>query len=280
MIRIFIVILVILFTSGKGFAQTETQTITESTADTIENDYDKLLRYFLVEKEEIKRLFKFNIVEWAQFNPTISLEQKVGYWSSFELEFLIAPAYKTYTDQEVKILIVDDNLLLSDIDAKYTDIQLNLDYRFYLTKKRRERFGKLTNGFTGAFFLVGGGISFDNKISNNPISQSTYQLVDDSGLLSDIKQQYYNYDISYKFRSGLGYQRRIGKIGYIEFRGGVICRFFQDYQIKQNIHTLYDKGYYFEPYLVPLEKYSQEVKPFIDINMGFALKSFKRPLFR
>lgn len=264
-----------------SYAQEETVTIAECEIDTTVNEYDKLLKYFLVEKEEVKRLWKANMVEWAQFHPSISFEQNLGYWSSFELDFLIEPAYKKYNDKEFEFILLNSELLLSDIEAKYTNIQLNLEYRCYITKKRRERLGKTTNGFSGSFLFVGGGIAFDDKRTNNPISQEHNRTASNKvEIIENTMQNYYGYDFSYNFKSGLGYQRRLGKIGYIELKCGIRYRFFQDYKFTQNIGYFNDQLYFRDTALEALPELSTEFAPFIDINMGFALKSLKRSQFK
>ena len=53
-------------------SQTDTITYAECEIDTTPNQYDKLLKYFMVEKEDVNHLWKFNAVDWGTFNPSTS----------------------------------------------------------------------------------------------------------------------------------------------------------------------------------------------------------------
>ena len=223
-------------------SQTDTITYAECEIDTVDTGYDKLLKYFIIEKEEIKHLWKLNVVDWASLNPSIAYEQKLFYL--FTVEF------------EAKIKI-EDNYDFS-LPSKHINYQgiLNVEPRLYFTKNRRERMGRPTNGFSGSYLFTVVGITLDSKIYENFNSNRNF---------SNNRKT----DIGFVGAYGLGYQRRIGNVAYIDFRAGFTWNYIKNYNYSQAGIPM-DDGYYFENFGFP----------FFDINMGFALKSLKRPLFK
>lgn len=180
-----------------GYSQTETVTIYECEIDTINNQYDKLFTYFIADKEEVKRLWKFNAVDWAVLNPSLALEQKLGKKSSLEVET------KIFLGDYIGF--VNGYIYNGWHQPKAT---IYADYRLYTNLLKRERKGKPTNGFSANYFSAGilGGYG---KL----LSEYT-DHVDYYG------NNYYENTLQYRARLAYGIQRRIGSIAYFDVKIG------------------------------------------------------------
>ena len=187
-------ILFILTCSIKALTgQTDTVIVPESVQTTQMAQQDRIYRLFMEQNnQDIKRLFKFNIIALSQIAPVFSYEQKlwkcfsietsINMGSAFDLESRYSP---TFIAREV-----------SDYGNGFYVGGFQM-IKYYYNLKRRERLGKNTNGFSGNYFAVQvAGIFmhydhlFNYRYENNKINPE--------------------FDLTY------GMQRRIGNIGYIE----------------------------------------------------------------
>ena len=238
-------------------SQTDTITYAECEIDTTPNQYDKLLKYFMVEKEDVNHLWKFNAVDWGTFNPSIAFEQRIKGRSSFEVEALLQP---NYTKKGIRMIVAYDPNIdpFSITNEKRIKFGVNLDYRFYYNRNKREIKGKNTNGFSGNYLFFGGGINVSNLASEYINSN-----------------RYIHWDLGYAYKAGLGVQRRIGNIGYADIKFGLML---------ENAPEYYYSNYPSGLDIAQPEPISSTnivyLIPFIDINLGIALKSLKRPLFK
>lgn len=178
----------------------------ESDSSVLKNqEYDKIFSYFIADKEEIKTLLKINAVEWGQLQP------------SARMEFMLTPA----TTLEPSIVLKASNWSFED-GLQYGLIG-GFDYKVYYNKKRRERLGKSTNGFSANYFALGAyGIFTDyQKYIENLFNQ---QRVKHASPLIDDFYSGFNFELKY------GLQRRIGNIGYVDVQAGAGYNVFNGFK--------------------------------------------------
>lgn len=252
--------ILLVFCLNAGFAQNESSKNTQL-ADTCVpatvDDYNRLIKYFMAEKEETKQLFKFDLIQYALFRPNIAYERKIKNNLNAELAFLFgAYQYSGYDNH-----IVSSELMLFAPTA---------DLKYYHNLKQRKEMGRNTNGFSGNFISFGMG-SYFFKYSNEYYKENkngglinNYQRI---GEINDHlpynntlkkenttvwrnKKYAPNESIAF-IRVGYGIQQRIGNIGYVatDFNFGV--------------GTNYDMS---RLYLMPE----------FSIKAGFAISSFKK----
>jgi hypothetical protein len=169
-----------LLVSYPCFSQTDSVSVISAGKDSIDAKYDRIYKYFIEDKKEIKHLWKVNIVNFSFFAPNIVYEQKIG--KSFSSE--------TY--------------LKLGTFANYNNFQyysygffVNQGIKYYYNIKKRELKGKRTNGFNGNYFAL---VGFYGHVRNvHPDSSS-------------IPEHLSNYGLALRY----GLQRRLGNIGYIE----------------------------------------------------------------
>lgn len=217
------------------FAQTETVTIEECETDTIIDNCNNLLKYFIVENEETKRLFKLNAVDWATLNPSFAYEQKLSRSISFELEAKVF--LRDYNTYKVDLITHQEE----NTSFYYSPIsEFNLDFRYYYNQNKRVEKGKQANGLVGDYLFIGTGLGLGNSIIN--YNDPNYK---------------YNNTKRYCAKTGYGVQRRIGNIGYIDLRLGLMGNYYNTLE-EINIEDRY------------------KLSAFLDIKIGFGFKSFKR----
>jgi len=230
--------------------------------DTTTTQYDKMLKYFLIEKTEVKHLFKIDLFQIALGRLNISYETKLNNKTSLEFEG-IGCIY-----EGTKIERTNNSLIFSDYPRIYY-LNLNTDFKYFHNLSRRIARGKNTNGFSANYFSVGFSAHmffFDNdyfRVNNDgtlgliksvdPSTLETYFTTDNTYHYNRqlIFGKHYPHESTGFLKIGYGLQRRIGNIGYIKS------------EIKMGIGT--NKNFdclYFMPE--------------INIKAGFAFSSFKR----
>lgn len=214
-----------------GFAQNESSKNTQL-ADTCVpatvDDYNRLIKYFMAEKEETKQLFKFDLIQYALFRPNIAYERKIKNNLNVELAFLFDYAQS----QNPNVTFLSNMLLFAP----------TADLKYYHNLKQRKEMGRNTNGFSGNFISFGMG-SYIFKYSNeyykenkNGVIINNYQRI---GEINDhlpynntLKKENTTVWRNKKYAPnesiafiwvGYGIQRRIGNIGYVatDFNFGV-----------------------------------------------------------
>jgi hypothetical protein len=190
------------------FCQNDTSQTHANNIDSLFVKYDRIYRLFLEQNnQEVKHLFKINFIGLNQLAPIFAFEQKLGKNFSFETSVGLGSTSKL--DQFSTIYGFKDRSILEY--GFYVSVYEMIKY--YYNFNRRQRLGKIINGFSGNFLAVQlGGIYIHDEIF--------YQRKIDHELLLEI-------DLTY------GIQRRIGNIGYIEpsvslflisDQGGIITR--------------------------------------------------------
>lgn len=252
-----IIIIALIIVSSNCFLKAQT----ENSYNQISNfsdtsQYNKMLKYFLLEKTDVKKLFKIDLIQLALKRPNFSFEKKLPNNSSVEIECLAS----LYYPGNYRGNIFDFNL-----SEKVFYFNINSDYKYYYNTKKRTLKGKNTNGFSANYISIGlsAHLNFYDKgyykIFNDGIIRDKYVY---DNPWNDINPPSHN-KVQFVFgkhearentgyiKFGYGLQRRIGNIGYAsaELKLG--------FGSNEDFSTLY-------------------IMPEINIKAGFAIKSFKR----
>ena len=203
--------------------------------DTISNAGEKedahYKLYIEEQKKEIKQLIKFNLVG-LDANINCSFEFKIGNSWSWETYVKYGYEYRSSFDT-----IQSEGL--SDVK------EIEQDIKYYYNFGRREKLGKITNGFSG-----------------NYISLRLFG-----------RERSYGYPesfITYGVGINYGIQRRIGKIGYVEVFGGMRYQFRQ---IPEKFEDVIKKGV---THAILRKSTRQELLPTIGLRAGFDIARKKR----
>lgn len=236
----------------------------ESSKDTTSDQYDKILKFFVQEKEEVKQLFKVNLFQVALLRPNFSYERKLSEKFSLELEGTLALYSRPYDNYAARFYLDGPNI---------TYLNLNSTLRFYHNIDKRKRKGKKTNGFSANYFSFGlsSHISFYNDyyygiydngdffVKRTLYGYNYYHDPNDIPLPGDYKAEkvqiiggkHVPRENIYYSKFGYGFQRRIGNIGYWggEFKLGI--------GTNNRMNILY-------------------ITPEVHLKAGFALSSLRR----
>lgn len=227
--------------------------------DTTSSQYDKMLKYFLLDKTEVKHLYKIDLFQLALRRPNFSYEKKILHNSSIEIEGLATIYENTSMNHHFFIPTFTDPLIYY--------LYLNIDYKYFYNTNKRIAKGKHTNGFSANYFSVGFSANLfffnrdDFRINNDGRIFLLYRY-EDLAPTFDFSDKTQHRDLELVLRHeiresrgfvkfGYGLQRRIGNIGFIssEIKLG--------FGTNKDFSTLY-------------------ISPIINIKAGFAIKSFKR----
>ena len=230
--------------------------------DTTSSQYDKMLKYFLLDKIEVKQLYKVDLFQLALKRPNFSYEKKILNNSSIEIEGLATFYHNTSRNYTYAFPTFDGPLIYY--------FNLNIDYKcFYNTNKRIAK-GKHTNGFSANYLSVGFSANLfffnrdDFRINNDGTISFLYNYINypfplpfdysDNTQHSNLELVFGRHEIRENrgyVKFGYGMQRRIGNIGFVssEIKLG--------FGTNKDFSTLY-------------------ITPEINIKAGFAIKSFKR----
>ncbi len=216
-------IAVLLLLLNNTYAQQETNALTQS-ADTCVpatvDDYNRLVKYFMQEKADVKSLLKFDLMQYALLRPNIAYETRIKNNLNAEFFFLFEMidlfGLRDYTQLQMQLFV------------------LTSDFKYYHNTKSRIEKGKNTNGFSANYFSFGAGtyifiydnwncrINNDGKlirdnffiINNHP--HLPYNTPKDKSNKIVWRNKKYDPNESIAFvRVGYGIQRRVGNIGYV-----------------------------------------------------------------
>jgi hypothetical protein len=218
--------MLLLLCLNTGFAQIESSKNTQL-ADTCVpasvDDYNRLIKYFMAEKEETKQLFKFDLIQYALFRPNIAYETRIKNNLNAEFAFLFDIGKHPGAPQDWAPL--------------YYLFAPTADLKYYHNINLRKTKGKTTNGFSGNYFSAGLGAyvyeydpkSFyegpDGKLIqkytyfgdfNNhlPYNEPNEPEITENIIVWRNKKYAPNESVGF-VRIGYGIQRRIGNIGYV-----------------------------------------------------------------
>ncbi len=254
-------IIVFIIFSALGLKNTYSQQIengslqlTDTCFPTSVNAYNQLLRYFIIDKTEINKLYKLDVFQLSLGRANFAYEQKISKRQSFELS---TEVYQMVSAQNTKKYYP---LFNSDKDKNFRVQYLSLecDYHYYYNINHRLKKGKNTNGFSANYFTLGFAshfwfyqadfyhISYDGILLPNDwfSSGSGY------GFFFEETNKYRPKNNIILVKPGFGFQRKIGSIGYFDF------------QIKYGFgaNTAFTRYY---------------IIPELNIKAGFALSSLK-----
>lgn len=201
--RFYIVLLILAFLSfHQVYSQTDTITTTKAEPDSIDVKYDRVYKLFVEEnQQEIKHLFKLDLVLIGLLRPTLAYEQKMGKNFSFEANLILSYRHLVYDTNNSSKLWASYQFNNSDLQSiRVGSYQM---VKVYYNYKRRERLGKNTNGFSGNYFAL--------KLSES------YILIDNFYSKESSSNNYPEHIYSVFPGITYGIQRRIGNIGYGEF---------------------------------------------------------------
>ncbi len=212
------------------FSQADSVQINEGTKDSIDIKYDRIYKLFIVDNShEIRHLWSLGLNGLSFSSQNLSYEQKIGNrWSNVSL---IATSIRHNFDYH-----------FSSIGLAFQD-----QIRFYHNLSRREKKGKNTNGFSGNYFGLAGGIG---------LTGTSVQIK-----LSDDNSNTYTISVNYYSSLSYGLQRKIGNIGYIGVYIGIGCNF-------SSYGTYVDSEHYYSQMLA-------DFNPLLGIGFGFDIESFK-----
>ncbi|MDA3893544.1 MAG: hypothetical protein PF517_17915 [Salinivirgaceae bacterium] len=175
-------------------------------------DYNRLIKYFMAEKEDVKQLYKINLMQIAYLRINPSFERKLTDNTSLEFEFNFGRSPYSYRSPGSTFLFPEIN------------------YKYYYNKNKRQEKGKNTNGFSGNYLALGmeANLYFTDistaKVSNNGMLYKTNHYFDNYDDGDPFTTHFQNtvYRVSkfipnenvYALKIGYGLQRRIGNIGY------------------------------------------------------------------
>ncbi len=172
----------------------DTTSYSQGTLSQNDKQYDKLLKYFIADRNEVRHLWKLNLYGSLLLEPTISYENRLGNkWSV--------------------ILGLDLYRLNPTVYDQY-GVKLLTNLRYYHNIEKRDFKGKNTNGFSANYFAFGINTYLNNfqQINYNNEAELIYSFGDigipTSGILPTINFAY-------------GIQRRIGNIGYVDISTGL-----------------------------------------------------------
>ncbi len=205
------------------YAQQNTIEYTQS-ADTCVpasvDDYNRLVKYFIKEKADVKQLYKFDLLQFALFRPNIAYETRIK--NNLNAEFFFLYDYDGVGGSN------------SPFNVQMHLIALTTDLKYYYNTNNRIKKGKNTNGFSANYFSFGMGAylfsynsSYYNKNLDGKLLEYYYQYKDinahlpynipknqDNKIVWRTKKYEPNESIAF-VRIGYGIQRRIGNIGYV-----------------------------------------------------------------
>lgn len=251
-----IIILFFIFSQNLK-AQSETVYYSQSNdtcVTTTVNEYDKLLKYFIADKTEINQLYKVDLFQLALGRINFAYEHRLMKNKSIELSFEFSQM-QNFNSTKSFYSPFSDNYFDNE-QIQYLSIEA--DYRIYTNINRRLKNGKNTNGFSANYITLGFASHFwffnedvykvdsDGRIV--PIDFTSY--IEDASLLFRFGKYIPNENL-FVVKPGIGLQRRIGNIGYL------------DAQIKCGVGTNSSFS-------------SLYVMPEINIKAGFAISSLKR----
>lgn len=228
--KIFLIALICL-NLGAVLAQTDTVTISNVPPDSIDIKYDRVYRLFVEENnQEIRHLFKVNLVDFRLFEPNLVFEQKIG--KSFSSETGIKLAFTTRCHHYLN----DDLQQYAPITQYIYNGYCLSSYekiKFYYNLNYRQRREKKTNGFSGNYFSLHLAALYANgTISGFDFFDNNYE------------------EFVFAYGIGYGLQRRIGNIGYFEpsFNLGILPTYsnFPENEIYFNINLNLNIGFSIE----------------------------------
>lgn len=170
------------------------------------NDYNRLIKYFMAEKEDVKQLYKINMMQLPYFRLNPAFETRLGDNSSIQFEFNTGIAANTFNSPNCLFFFPEINI------------------KHFHNYKSRQQLGKNTNGFSGNYITYGieanlynsfgsytvanDGSHIDSWRNYTPISEDDFSIVFRNS-------KYTPNENAFAFKLGYGLQRRIGNIGYI-----------------------------------------------------------------
>lgn len=162
------------------------------------NEYDKLLKYFILEKTEINQLYKIDLLALGRKHFNFAYEHKLG--TNYSMEYEATYSQFLYS--------INNNLPKSYYDAQHF-IVLSANIKYYHNFHNRIKKGKNTNGFSGNYFLIGANI---RAILDKPANWYPHLQYDENTIFTFGKMEIPDNMVFLSL--GYGIQRKIGKIGY------------------------------------------------------------------
>jgi len=233
----------LLVLSLHAFAQKDTI----SNANIKEDPHYKL--YIEDQKREIKKLLKINVVGMGVFILNGALEVKLGDSWTWETYFKYGEEFKPSFDTSSYMGVTH----FYSSHEMHEIWEIEQDIKFYYNFKRREKLGKITNGFCGNYIAI--------RLCG---SERSYKIEDYSTPFST-----YAVGINY------GLQRRVGKIGFVEIYAGIRYQFRE---IPDKFVDAFITGSITGSYTMSRVKKStrQELLPTVGLRAGFDLAGRKR----
>jgi hypothetical protein len=217
-----------------GYSQTDSLKIPDLKGNPTEDKYDSIYgRYVQSREAEIRHLWKLNLADADVFNVNLGFEKKLGKsWSSDSYLSLGLPSQNEYYGMGLQW-------------------QLSHQLKYYYNLNRRERFGRKTNGFSANYFSIEL-FAGENRYPKPGYSKDIFI---DAG-------SYYGVGFRY------GWQRRIGKLWYVEPWAGIDYAVHSqaEYHGRVPVFNFNDSKW-------PSER---QFYPVFGIKAGFAIESFIR----
>jgi hypothetical protein len=218
--------------------------------DTISNATEKedphYKLYIEDQKREIKALLKINLLSVGAIFLNCALEVKLSDSWTWETYIKYGEEFKSSFDTSSQFGKTHINYSgqLSGVG------EIEQDIKYYYNFKRREKLGKITNGFCGNYIAI--------RLFG---SMHTYDI---EGYSDD----YNTYGVGINY----GIQRRIGKIGYVEIFGGIRYQFRE---IPEKFEEVIINGVK-DPFPTLRKSTRQELLPTIGLRAGFDIAWKKR----
>ncbi len=216
-------IIVLLLLLNKTYAQQNNDAQIQSSDTCVPasvDDYNRLVKYFMQEKADVKSLLKFDLMQYALLRPNIAFETRIKNNLTSEFFFLF-----------------DMDELSGSFDVANAQMHLfalTSDLKYYHNTNNRIKKGKNTNGFSANYFSFGVGAyiflydkwnytkDVDGKLIRqygmwyNDNNHLPYNTPKDESNKIVWRNKKYDPNESIAFvRVGYGIQRRIGNIGYV-----------------------------------------------------------------
>ncbi|MBN1117659.1 MAG: hypothetical protein JXA77_10670 [Bacteroidales bacterium] len=184
-----IIIIILSIASQLLLGQNDSTNSSGNESETVSVKNDRMYKLFLEQNdEEIKQLFKLNIIGLNQLAPLIAYEHKLG--KSFSSETSLSILSTTRINSYYQFNGTRSSSIIFGYGHSVSGYQM---FKYYYNLNRRERLGKNINGFSGNYFAVQVGAIY---IYNGMGYLRNYNIL--------------QFDFTY------GIQRKIGNIGFIE----------------------------------------------------------------
>jgi hypothetical protein len=241
------IIILLVIINQAAISQKDSILVTKGEKDSIDMKYDRIYKLIVQDKNhDVKHLWKINLALFSLSSLNVGYQQNIG--TNWTIETFLFAGFGSKWSRE-RSLFGEFGSNISALTLSSLQFGLNEKLKFYYDLSRRKNLGKITNGYSGNYFALGGYLGY--QAFPEPFMDTQFDYKNDPPFI------YYSAYMHY------GIQRRIGSLGFFELFAGI--RY--DYLYSSNeLSYPYNKGF----------------MPDGGFKFGFAIESLKelKKIFR